>query len=177
MVESQQEQENPATFERIKAKLDEMQINYKLTTHAPVLTSQEAADIRGVNLSSGAKAMLLKDCGKKLVIEGAPFYLAILSASRRFSSKDFKKLINCKNIRFANTEEVLEVTGCITGAVPPFGSLFNKPTPTFVDESLSKEERINFNCGLRTHSVSMTYADYCRVEGITKVHNFTEVDQ
>ena len=129
-----------------------------------------------MSLSSGAKAMLLKDCGKKLTLAGVPFYLAILSASKRFSSKDFKKLINCKNIRFANTEEVFEVSGCITGAVPPFGSLFTKPVPTFVDESLAKEERINFNCGLRTHSISMTYLDYCKVEGVSKTHLFTEAD-
>ena len=120
--------------------------------------------------------MLLKDCGKKLVLEGVPYDLAILSASKRFSSKDFKKLINCKNIRFANTDEVFDVSGCITGAVPPFGSLFTKPVPTYVDESLAKEERINFNCGLRTHSVSMTYADYAKVEGVAKVHKFTEDD-
>jgi prolyl-tRNA editing enzyme YbaK/EbsC (Cys-tRNA(Pro) deacylase) len=50
--------------------------------------------------------MLLKDCGKKLTLENVPYYLAVLSASRRFSSKDFKKLINVKNIRFASTEEV-----------------------------------------------------------------------
>ena len=70
-----------------------MGIAYKLTTHEPVLTSQEAADIRGVSLASGAKAMLLKDCGKKLTNPEAPFYLAVISAAKRFSSKEFKKLI------------------------------------------------------------------------------------
>ena len=82
--------------------------------------------------------MLLKDSGKKLVKPDTPFYLAIVSAEKRFSSKDFKKLIGVKNTRFANAEEVLENTGCITGAVPPFGSLMTKPVPTFVDESLEK---------------------------------------
>ena len=104
------------------------------------MTSQEAADVRGVSLSSGAKAMLLKDCGKTLKDSNFPFYLAVLSASRRFSSKDFKKLIKVKNIRFATTEEVFEWSGCISGAVPPFGSLFTKPCPTYVDKSLSAEE-------------------------------------
>ena len=43
-------EEDPATFERIIAKFKEMNIDFKLTTHEPVLTSQEAADIRGVSL-------------------------------------------------------------------------------------------------------------------------------
>ena len=89
--------------------------------------------MRGVSLASGAKAMLLKDCGKKLTLENVSFYLAVLSASKRFSSKEFKKLINVKNIRFATPEEVYQVTGCLPGAVPPFGSLFTEKTPTFVD--------------------------------------------
>jgi prolyl-tRNA editing enzyme YbaK/EbsC (Cys-tRNA(Pro) deacylase) len=118
--------------------------------------------------------MLLKDSGKKLAKEGTPFYLAIVSASRRFNSKAFKKLISAKAIRFATQEEVLEWTGCITGAVPPTGSLFPKPVPTFVDESLGKEAQINFNCGLRTHSMSISFTDYQKIEGFAKCENFTE---
>ena len=116
--------------------------------------------------------MILKDCGKKLTLENTPFYLAVISASKKFNSKTFKKLSKCKNIRFANTEEVLEYSGCITGAVPPFGSLFTKAVPTWVDESLAANESINFNCGLRTHSLQILYADYARVEGITGTHAF-----
>ena len=43
--------------------------------------------MRGVDLASGAKAMLIKDSGKTLTLEGVPYYLAIMSASTRFSSK------------------------------------------------------------------------------------------
>ena len=110
-----------------------MGITYRLTTHAPVQTSQQAADIRGVSLESGAKAIILKDVGKKLTLPDTPYYLAVVSASKRFSSKEFKKLIKVKNVRFATTEEVFEYSGCITGAVPPFGSLFTKSVPTYVD--------------------------------------------
>ena len=118
--------------------------------------------------------MLLKDSGKKLAKAGTPCYLAIVSASKRFNSKEFKKLIKCKNVRFATNEEVYEYSGCITGAVPPFGSLFTKPVPTYVDSSLAANESINFNCGLRTHSVQILYSDYVRVEGIEQTFDFTE---
>ena len=118
--------------------------------------------------------MILRDCGKKLTIPDTPFYLAVISAAHRFNNKEFKKLIKCKNIRFANTEEVLEYSGCITGAVPPFGSLFTKAVPTYVDASLAENESINFNCGLRTHSLQVKYTDFARVEGISQTYNFTE---
>ena len=147
------EQENPATYEKIVELLKAKNIEFKVTEHAPVKTSQEAADIRGVALESGAKAMLIKDEGKKLARPDTLWYLAIMAANRRLSSKMFKKLIGSKNIKFADAENVHSITGCISGAVPPFGSVFNEKVPTMVDESLEKNESINFNCGLRTHSM------------------------
>mmetsp|Transcript_12874 Transcript_12874/g.8971 ORF Transcript_12874/g.8971 Transcript_12874/m.8971 type:complete len:122 (+) Transcript_12874:229-594(+) len=116
--------------------------------------------------------MLLKDCGKKLAIENTLFYLAVISAGRRFSSKDFKKLMKVKNIKFASPEEVFKVTGCRPGAVPPFGSSFS--VPTVVEKSLSEQASINFNCGLRTHSVSLTFEDYIKIEKPMGIFEFAE---
>lgn len=157
-------EENTKTFEAIKAKLKKEKIKFNLTTHDPVRTCEEAAKVRGVTLDSGAKAMLVKDSGKKLAKEGVPYYLAVLGGSKRFSSKQFKKIINCK-FRMATEEECYQITGCLTGAVPPFGSVFG--VPTFIDRSLSKEESINFNCGLRTHSMAMSYKDFMKSEAPT----------
>jgi len=39
------------------------------------------------------------------------YYLAVLSASRKFVWPPLRKLINVKNIRFATTEEITKVTG------------------------------------------------------------------
>ena len=163
--------ETPATFNKIKADLEAAKVAFTVSEHAPVLTSEEAAKVRNVSLDSGAKALILKDSGKKLVLEGVPFYLAIIGASRKFNSKQFKKLINCKNIRFATPEEVHSSTGCLPGAVPPFGKMFKMPT--WVDRSLSKEASINFNAGLRTHSMSMKYQDWFNFE-TPKLHVFTD---
>lgn len=87
------------------AFLKEKGVDFKVTEHKAVMTSEEAAEVRGVSLASGAKAILLKDTGKKLALEGVPFYLAVQSASNKFASKTFKKLINSKGIRFATPEE------------------------------------------------------------------------
>ena len=56
-----------------------------------------------------------------------------------------------------------EITGCVPGAVPPFGSIWG--LKTYMDDSLQEQgEEINFNAGLRTNSVRMSVADYLRVE-------------
>ena len=103
-----------------------------------MLTCEEAAEVRGVDLKTGAKAMLLKDTGKKLAKEGVPYFLAVLSGANKFSSKQFKKTSGCKSFRFATPQEVHDTTGCLTGAVAPFGSIFN--IPVWVDRSLGKNE-------------------------------------
>jgi prolyl-tRNA editing enzyme YbaK/EbsC (Cys-tRNA(Pro) deacylase) len=98
----------------------------------------------------------------------------VLSAARRFSSKDFKKLIGAKSIRFATTEEVFRVTGCLSGAVPPFGSMFNEKVVTCVDRSLESYKDIDFNCGLRTHSFKISFVDYQKFEGFQETVSFSE---
>lgn len=165
------EKESTKTFEAIKAKLTQNKVKFDVTEHKAVRTCEEAAQVRKVTVDSGAKAMLIKDSGKKLAKENVPYYLAVMSASKRFSNKAFKKMINCKNIKFASEEECYKITGCLTGAVPPFGSVFS--VPVWVDRSLSKEKEINFNAGLRTHSISMSYEDYFKVEAPT-FNVFTE---
>jgi Ala-tRNA(Pro) deacylase len=92
-----------------------------VTEHKAVLTCEEAAEVRGVDLASGAKAMLIKDGGKKLARDNVPYYLAIISAANKFNSKRFCKVLGTKSVSFAKPEVVHELTGCLTGAVPPFG--------------------------------------------------------
>ena len=103
--------------------------------------------------------MLLKDNSSKSVEPSILFTLAVMSASKKFSWKLVKKVLKIKNMRFATPEEVFEITGCRPGAVPPFGSVFG--VQTIVDESLKLQgDTINFNCGLRTHSMRLKVNDY-----------------
>ena len=129
-------------------------------------TSEEAAQVRGVPLASGAKAMLVVDS------KHAMFILAVMSAARLFDWKLLKSLTGSKSLRFATEEEVKSTTKCIPGAVPPFGSLFQ--VKTWVDQSLLDQgPTINFNAGLRTRSVSMSVSDFLRLE-TPNIVNFTK---
>jgi len=60
----------------------------------------------------------------------------------------------------------------LVGAVPPFGKIFG--LPVYVDRSLTKQENINFNAGLRTKSIQITYADYIKAESEAKHNVFTD---
>lgn len=57
-----------------------------------------------------------------------------MSASRKLSWKLIKKALNLKKIEMAGETDVKEITRCLPGAVPPFGSIFK--VKTYLDQSL-----------------------------------------
>lgn len=128
---------------------------FRVTRHEPVTTSAEAAAVRGAELRSGAKAMLVK--GKDGLV------LAVLAADRKVDWKLLAPLVGGKGARFANDEELHAATGLSKGAVPPFGRLFG--LRTVYDESLLDVDTVNFNAGTHTDSIAMRRDDLIRVGG------------
>lgn len=133
---------------------------YETFTHEPVLTSEQAAQVRpGYSLLQGAKAILAKIEKKN---KEEVFIMLVLPGDRRLDSKKIKKTLNVKNLRFATEEELTTVTrGIQRGAVPPFGNLFQ--LEVYVDRHLQEEKKIVFNAGDRKFSVAMNSKDYFRL--------------
>ena len=91
--------------------------------------------MRGADLSTGAKAMLVK--GKTGCPRGA--------RGRPQRGLEALAPLVGKGARFANDEELTEMTGLTKGAVPPFGRC--SACATIYDESLLEVEAVNFNAG------------------------------
>jgi prolyl-tRNA editing enzyme YbaK/EbsC (Cys-tRNA(Pro) deacylase) len=141
-------------FEKIKEWLTSQSIEFKEVHHKPTRTSEEAAKARGIDLSTGGKALVLK-------IDDM-YVLCVLSAAKKLDSGALKKYFGAKKMRFADKEELLKLTGLIQGSVPPFG----KPLidlELFVDTSIVKNEKIAFNAGSLTDSIIMSVEDYLKV--------------
>lgn len=152
-------------FERIRQLLDRTGVSYSCREHAPVFTSQEAADVRGATLAQGAKSLVLHvrmpkyDAMTGEVHEERRCYiLAVLSAAKQANLQALRDHLGARKVALASPEEVLEMTGCTIGSVPPFGSILN--LPTYVDPGLAENEIIAFNPGSHTHSILMRYEDY-----------------
>jgi prolyl-tRNA editing enzyme YbaK/EbsC (Cys-tRNA(Pro) deacylase) len=107
--------EDPTTFLKIKSILESKEIRVTLAEHTPVLTSEEAAKLRGVSMASGAKAMLLWKKSKDLKdVNPANFVLAVMSASKKLSFKTLRTHLGWKP-EMATAEQVKLVTGCLPG--------------------------------------------------------------
>jgi Ala-tRNA(Pro) deacylase len=144
----------PSIFSRIEQLLDAAGVSFQVLRHEPVYTSEEAARVRGVDLASGAKALVCK--------ADDDFLLFVVPADRRLDSRGVRRTRGYRRLRFAKREEVLNLTGLEPGSIPPFGSLFH--LPTLCDERLGVEGRINFNAGDHRVSIGMEFEDFLSVE-------------
>jgi Ala-tRNA(Pro) deacylase len=143
-----------SVFARVDELLGRHGVAFDVLRHEPVYTSQQAAEVRGTPLASGAKALVCKADDR--------FVMFVLPADRRLASKEVRRAKGWRKLRFADREEVRTLTGLEPGSIPPFGSLFG--LPTLCDRRLGENETINFNAGDHRISVSMRYEDYVRVE-------------
>ncbi len=134
----------------IKELLDRNGVTYETTEHAPVYTSEQAAEVRGVELKTGVKALVLK------TDEGS-FIMGLIAADKKIDLKKLAKIAGTKKLRLASPQEVLKITGCEVGAVHPFGNLHR--LPTYLDRSTLENNMVNFNAGLHTVSIHMKAKD------------------
>ncbi len=139
---------------KVKGMLEGKGVEYKLLEHEPVYTSEQAAKVRGVSARTGVKALVVKpDRGK--------FLLVLVRADKRADLKAVAEKEGVRHVKLAKPEEVLEVTGCEIGSVPPFGHL--TPLKTYMDRDILDENEVNFNIGEHTKSVRMKAQDLLKV--------------
>jgi len=138
------------TVKTIKKFLEENHVHYDYKEHEEVRTSEEAARARGEDIKIGAKAMILKADDK--------FVMMVLSAAKKINSRRVKEILSAKNLRFATPEEVMQLTGCLPGGVPPFANIFG--LDFLLDKTVAANEFMAFNAGERTKSLKIRTRDY-----------------
>jgi Ala-tRNA(Pro) deacylase len=145
-----------AIFEKIKRFLDENKAEYKILEHEPIGTSKEVAKVRERLLGIPAE-QLLKQAVKSMIIRSeGKFYEFNVSAE-----KQLRRILNTNRLTLATKEEVVRVTDCEPGSVPPFGNLFQ--IPAYADKTILQNETICFNAGELTHSIFMKKEDWIKL--------------
>jgi Ala-tRNA(Pro) deacylase len=139
--------------ERLERWLREQGVAFRLLEHAPVFTSEEASRVRGTPIEAGAKALVLR-------AEDQPVQV-VLPGHRRVDNARVRAVLGTRTLRFATPEELFALTGCVPGAVPPFGNLFG--LPVLADAELAGREDIAFNAGSNAVSIVMRAADFIRL--------------
>lgn len=131
--------------------LDKHGVKYVTIDHSPAFTAQEIAASAHVPGRELAKTVIINVDGE--------LAMAVLPASAVVHVEPLKAAIGARSVELA-TEDDFEgrFAGCETGAMPPFGNLFDMDV--YVEDSLTRDKEIAFNAGSHTELVRMSYDDY-----------------
>ncbi|MCR9204424.1 MAG: hypothetical protein NXH75_07600 [Halobacteriovoraceae bacterium] len=152
--------------QKIVSFLNEYDILYSSLTHDPTPTCEESAAARGEDIKIGGKTLLLKDRND--------FRLFVLSAAKSFDSQKARKLLRSPKLRFASKDELKDLVGVDSGALPPFGRPLI-PFDLYIDPSILDNDKIAFNAGLLTCSFIMNTQDWFNtIKAEAKVESFTK---
>ena len=138
----------------LKKFLDDNNIQYVTITHSQAFTAQKIAASAHIPGKDLAKTVIVKIDGRMA--------MAVLPGSYRIDMKTLQAVTGSNDVELATEEEFKEMfPDCETGAMPPFGNLFDMEV--FVASSLSEDEEIAFNAGTHTELIKLSFEDYKRL--------------
>jgi prolyl-tRNA editing enzyme YbaK/EbsC (Cys-tRNA(Pro) deacylase) len=143
------DEETNVIFEKVKQVLNDADVEYEVLEHMPVKTSEEAAQVRGTEMSSSPKAMVFKK-------KSGGFVMVCVPADRQVNVEKVTEIMGEK-VKLAGPDEVEESFGIKVGAVPPFGSVLGMEV--FIDKDFWSKEKVAFNAGRRDRSIIMQAKD------------------
>jgi Ala-tRNA(Pro) deacylase len=140
--------------EKIEAYLRENDVPYEVRHHPVAYTSQRVAQSEHIPGKFVAKVVVVfADDKMTLLALPAPLHVDLKKAAA---------VLRAKEVRLATEDEFAgHFPDCEVGAVPPIGSLYG--LPLYVDTALAEDEKIVFDAGTHTDTITVTYEDFARV--------------
>ncbi len=139
---------------RWKEFLDSHKIKYVVISHSLAYTAQGIAALAHIPGKELAKTVIVK-IDKALA-------MAVVPASCQVDLPLLRRTLNAESVDLATELEFKDrFPDCDTGAMPPFGILYDMTV--FADETLAKDKEIAFNAGSHRELVRMAWADFERL--------------
>jgi Ala-tRNA(Pro) deacylase len=139
---------------KLEKYLRENGVEFKAVTHPTAYTAQEIAAAERVPGRQFAKVAMVMADGKMMML--------VLPASHRVDFPKLRAVLQVKDAHLAKEGEFANIfPDCDTGAMPPFGNLYD--VPVYADTSLTADPEIVFNAGTHRETLRIKYADYARL--------------
>lgn len=135
----------------LKNYLDNRRIKYVTITHSKAYTAHEVAESAHIPEQMLAKTVMV-------VLDGV-MAMAVVPSDHQVQLDEIRDLTHSNRVRLAKETEFRRFfPDCASGAMPPFGNLYDMST--YVSPELSVEGEIAFNAGSHTEVIRMSWADY-----------------
>ena len=142
------------TLSKLRKFLDSHHIKYLVISHSLAYTAQGVAALAHVSGKELAKTVIVK-------IDGI-LAMAVVPASFHVDMDRLKILTGAQVVELATEAEVKDAfPDCETGAMPPFGNLYDMSV--YADMNLAEHEEITFTAGAHRELVRMHWDDVLRL--------------
>ena len=139
---------------KLREFLDTHKIKYLVISHSQAYTAQGIAALVHVSGKKLAKTVIVK-------IDGI-LAMAVVPASMHVDLDRLKTLTGAQTVEIATEREFKDAfPDCETGAMPPFGNLYDMPV--YADASLAENEEITFSAGTHRELMRMHWNDMARL--------------
>lgn len=143
--------------DRILALFQQHGATVRVVEHAAEGRTEVVSQLRGNELRQAAKAMVIT---VKLGKKDRRYFLCVVPGDSRLDMEAVKKLGNGTHALFAPADVATQLTGCISGAIPPIS--FHPDLKLVVDPRLLENASIVFNAGCLDQSIFVERDDYIR---------------
>ena len=142
------------SLSKLREFLDSHEIKYLVMSHSLAYTAQGVAALAHVSGKKLAKTVIVK-------IDGI-LAMAVIPASSHVDLDRLRGLTGALIVELATEREFKDAfPDCETGAMPPFGNLYDMPV--YADANLAENEEITFSAGTHRELVRMNWADMRRL--------------
>jgi len=139
---------------KLRKFLDSQHIKYLVISHSLAYTAQGVAAMTHVSGKKLAKTVIVK-------IDGV-LAMAVVPAALHVDLDRLKNLTGAQVVELATEREFKDAfPDCETGAMPPFGNLYDMAV--YADTSLAENEEITFTAGSHRELVRMSWYDTVRL--------------
>jgi Ala-tRNA(Pro) deacylase len=139
---------------KLKEFLDAHNVKYVTITHSTAYTAQEIASTVHIKGRELAKTVIVKIDEQMAMV--------VLPASDYVDLSALKAAAGAKTVVLATEAEFRgKFPECETGAMPPFGNLYEMPV--LVERSLTRDKEIAFNAGTHNELIRLSYEDFARL--------------
>jgi Ala-tRNA(Pro) deacylase len=148
---------------KLREYLDSHNVKYLVLSHSVAYTAQGIAALVHLSGKKLAKTVIVR-------VDGA-LAMAVVPASFHVDLDLLRTAAGAQTVEIATEREFKDAfPDCETGAMPPFGNLYDMAV--YADASFGENEEITFNAGTHRELVRMTWADMVRLVN-PKVVNLT----
>ena len=138
----------------LRQYLDQNAIKYVVIAHSLAYTAQGVAHASHISGQEIAKTVIVK-------LDGC-LAMVVISASRLVDLHRLKEMTGSRQVELASETEFQNAfPDCETGAMPPFGNLYD--IPVYVDKELTWDQEIAFNAGTHRELIKMRFEDFLRL--------------